>query len=296
MNYYDFSCKHDILLRNKDGSLLPMDVPYFEAKPVANGVWSIFSSGDYSYLIEGEEHGLLIDSGYGAGNIRDFCESLIHKEVPWIANTHEHFDHTANNGYFDLAYMSEIAGRNATIPYASFQGIEFFNNYPRHYLKHGDIIPLCGRPIEVFELTDHTPGGLAYLDRIGRVLFSGDEIWENKILSNDVRLYGRQMLEIAKYRDCFDLLCAGERVFPASVFDNQLINILKALGGKEGEPFHAKARKKSEETSDPLIYDRQFPHPGDSGGDLWNHGETDRTAYRVITTNRISLAFPPMER
>lgn len=51
--------------------------------------------------------------GYGAGDIRAYCQTLTKKPLSKIANTHHHFDHTANNSYFDLAYMSggnEAAG------------------------------------------------------------------------------------------------------------------------------------------------------------------------------------------
>ncbi|MBQ1826386.1 MAG: MBL fold metallo-hydrolase [Erysipelotrichaceae bacterium] len=293
MKYYDFSSKHHIMLRNKDGSLLPMDEPYFESHKVTEHTWDIFSAGDHSYLIEGKEMGMLIDSGYGAGNIREYCEKLIGKSVPWIANTHEHFDHTANNGYFDLAFMSEIAAKTASIPYASFEGIEFRRDYPIQFVKHGDIIGPEDRKLRVFQLTDHTPGGMVYLDETERILFSGDEIWENKLLRNDIRVYGRQMLEIAKYRDCFDIMCAGEKVFEGSVFDRQIANIIKAFAGEKGEPFVPGARKKPENESDVIIYDRQFPHPGDKAGNIWGNPEPDRSRFIVITTDGVSLGFAP---
>lgn len=100
MKELDWSCKENILIKGFDGRLIPMSEPYFESRQIAPGTWQILSSGDYSYLLAGEGQGLLIDSGYGAGNIREYCEKLCGLPVPWIANTHEHFDHTANNCYF----------------------------------------------------------------------------------------------------------------------------------------------------------------------------------------------------
>lgn len=77
----DFSPKHNVWLRNDDGSLNRMDEPYFKSWKLAGGVWRILSSGDYSYLVEGDDEALAIDSGYGAGNIREYMQTLTDKPV-----------------------------------------------------------------------------------------------------------------------------------------------------------------------------------------------------------------------
>ena len=71
----DFSCKHNVWIENEDGTRSRMDEPYFKSWKLADGVWRILSSGDYSYLIEGEDEALAIDSGYGAGNIREYMQT-----------------------------------------------------------------------------------------------------------------------------------------------------------------------------------------------------------------------------
>ena len=102
----DFSCKHHILIKNLDDTYSTMDEPYFRATQIAPGTWQILSSGDYSYLFEGENEAVSIDTGYGAGNLREFLQTLTDKPVRNVINTHNHFDHTANNGYFEKAYMA----------------------------------------------------------------------------------------------------------------------------------------------------------------------------------------------
>ena len=44
----DFSCKHDILIKNPDGSFSHMDEPWFEAEQIAPNTWKVLSSGDFS--------------------------------------------------------------------------------------------------------------------------------------------------------------------------------------------------------------------------------------------------------
>lgn len=72
----DFSSKHDIWLEDDEGNLQRMDEPYFKSWLIAPGTWQILSDGDYSYLAEGDDEAILIDSGYGAGNIREYAQSL----------------------------------------------------------------------------------------------------------------------------------------------------------------------------------------------------------------------------
>ncbi|MBQ8359109.1 MAG: hypothetical protein IJX37_04235, partial [Oscillospiraceae bacterium] len=77
----DFSCKHHILITNPDGSYSHMDEPFFQAELIAPGTWKVLSSGDYSYLFEGEKEAVAIDTGYGAGNLREFLQTLTDKPV-----------------------------------------------------------------------------------------------------------------------------------------------------------------------------------------------------------------------
>ena len=96
------------LIEDFEGNIQPESEPYFKATKLADGVWSVLSNGDYTYVLEGDDELLCIDSGMGAGSIRDFCQSLCpEKPLYRIINTHNHFDHTLNNYQFDVVYMSE---------------------------------------------------------------------------------------------------------------------------------------------------------------------------------------------
>ena len=73
----EFSVKHDVLIMKEDGQLLPMDEPYFEKNLIIENTYQIRSDGDYCYLLIGEEIGIMIDCGYGCGNIREYSEKLL---------------------------------------------------------------------------------------------------------------------------------------------------------------------------------------------------------------------------
>ncbi len=109
------------------------------------------SDGDYFYLVEGDEEALVIDSGYGCGNVREYCQSLTEKPVRYIANTHDHFDHTANNVYFDCAFMAAESVPLATRPFPSFAGIDFPRDYKIEVIDEGYVFHLGNRDLEVLK-------------------------------------------------------------------------------------------------------------------------------------------------
>lgn len=107
MKALDWSRFSDILIEDEDGDIRPMSEPYFKSKKIAEGTWQVLSDGDYSYVIEGSDEAIVIDSGMGAGNIRAYCQTLTDKPIYRMLLTHCHFDHTANCYLFDCVYMSK---------------------------------------------------------------------------------------------------------------------------------------------------------------------------------------------
>ena len=97
MQPLDWSRYSNILIEDEDGNIQPMSEPYYKAKQLAEGVWQVLTDGDYSYVLEGDDELLVIDSGMGAGNLREFVQTLSDKPCYRLLNTHNHFDHTCNN-------------------------------------------------------------------------------------------------------------------------------------------------------------------------------------------------------
>jgi glyoxylase-like metal-dependent hydrolase (beta-lactamase superfamily II) len=248
-----------------------MDVPYYKSELIAAGTWKIESDGDFSYLIEGDNEALAIDTGYGAGNIREYLQTLTRKPVRYVANTHDHFDHTANNSYFDKAFMSAETAKKATIPFQSFAGINFPRDYPKEIIGDGYKFQLGNREVEVFVIPNHTTGGTAYLDKRSRILFSGDEIFEGSITISpvgSVAQYARNMQKLAARRSEYDRLATGGfGVIDATWVDKYLANARYILAGHEGDPVTQQGRPPAPaaDPSAPLTYRRRSPRPGDGG-------------------------------
>ena len=272
MKTIDFSCKHDILIRNPDGTFSHMDDPWFQAKLIAPGTWQIMSSGDYSYLFEGEDEAVSIDTGYGAGNIREYLQTLTEKPIKCVINTHNHFDHTANNGYFEKAYMGHNAVPLATIPYASFEGIDFIQDYERVGIGEGFVYDLGGRTLEVFDIPDHTADGIAMLDRKERLLITGDELMPmpmgKQLKRVTVQTFYNYMKKLMAHRSEFDRLVCGGGVHDASMLDDYYYCAKAIIEGDKGESVQMKAGGPPSMPAGPngeLVYDRMIPHAGDGG-------------------------------
>ena len=293
----DFSCKHNIWIENDDGSKSRMDEPYFKSWKLAEGVWRILSSGDYSYLVEGDDEALAIDSGYGAGNIREYMQTLTGKPVRRIANTHDHFDHTANNSYFEMAYMAEATVPLATRPFPSFEGIDFPRDYPITALQNGDVIPLKGRDIQAILIPDHAVGSMAFLDRKGRILFSGDEFMgKRKNLNGGLTNWYHCLERLYAVRGEFDVMYGGAFTVEGEVVD-KMFRAAKlgletggepmtsgpgGLGGPGGPKFGPRFTEEGEK-----LYDRMFPHPEDMKG----HGGGKPENMRKAVFEDVEIVF-----
>jgi glyoxylase-like metal-dependent hydrolase (beta-lactamase superfamily II) len=237
MQPIDFSPLHDTLLEDFEGNRQPRDVPFFKATLIAPGTWQVLSDGDYVYVLEGDDEIICVDSGMGAGNIREFCQSLVpDKPLYRVLSTHCHFDHTANNYLFDVAYMSEKSYANRCNKFKELAALDFPDDYPVVFIKEGDVINLKGRPLEVLGIEDHAIGSLQFLDRKTRILFSGDEYngyFYNSCFS--VEHSYRQTTKLMKYRDAFDRFCAGNGIFDASFLDKSHAGLKYILDGHEDE-------------------------------------------------------------
>lgn len=150
-----------------------------------DNTWIInFMNGSQNmYLLEGNERALLIDTGWGAGNLRTHVERLTQKPVI-AALTHGHLDHSGGcgewesvlmlpGGEIDLYTCKNLPFDASKLPHPDFR---------RELVKDGDVIDLGGRTVELLDISAHSNGSLAFLDRSGGLLFVGDELESAQVL------------------------------------------------------------------------------------------------------------------
>ena len=143
--------------------------------------WIIqFMSGSqYMYLLEGNDKALLLDTGWGTGNLRELAEKLTNKPI-LVANTHFHPDHNGGNGEFEEVYLSKNFEMEQIEDVPGLCPCDISKlphpDYQKKFIGEGYIFELGNRSVEVMEaLPAHCNSSLFFLDKGHRMVFTGDE-------------------------------------------------------------------------------------------------------------------------
>ena len=183
---------------------------------IEDGLWGIHTGGADMYLLLGTEKALLIDTGYGKGDLPRYLERLTDLPI-MVVNTHNHYDHSSGNAFFREVWFGEAGDRDALgvlsrkkLPYPDYQ---------IHHLQDGQIIDIGDREIEVITIGAHHPSSCAFLDHKSRALFVGDEVESCQVLMMVVRDGLSTEERIRKHLSNMKKLKAREaeydRIFPA---------------------------------------------------------------------------------
>ena len=154
------------------------DKPYQYTK-ICDNIWQIAEDeGVYCTLVKGNELAVLIDTGYGARNLRAFVEE--HISTPYmVINSHGHPDHIGGNHWFDTVY----ALREEWDVIRHFEGKK-----PRKYelkeIQIGQRISLGDMDMIVVPLAGHTRGSVGFFIPADKLLIAGDALNEGLWLFN----------------------------------------------------------------------------------------------------------------
>ena len=184
---------------------VPSPDPWFEVYRVAPRVFAIYEPHQFeeaiSFLILGEKHVLLFDTGLGIGDIKRVVRSLTSLPVV-VLNSHTHNDHVGDNWEFSDVYGMDTdftrtnakgsgADAQAELVPGSVCGqlpagfdAKSYSTRPFHITKwmhDGDTIDLGGRVLEIISTPGHTPDAICLLDRKNGLLFTGDPYYDAPI-------------------------------------------------------------------------------------------------------------------
>lgn len=239
------------------------NVQYFKQKEIAEKTWQIeyaFTDREhvYCYLIEGRDYALVIDTMYGYGNLRAFCETLTDKPLK-LVNTHFHFDHCAGNFDFDECYLHYLditnyydsrvrtpeemlkAAKEEAFPEVKDQmelsDMCSFRQIPVYPLEDGDVFDLGDRNIAVVLVTGHSAGSIALIDPKTRIAFTGDCCNGNTLLgfgnSAPVERFHNALMNFRRWKDQFDILYGGHQVMPIETIDEGIELSAKVIVGSD---------------------------------------------------------------
>jgi glyoxylase-like metal-dependent hydrolase (beta-lactamase superfamily II) len=140
---------------------------------------SFMNGSEYMYLLEGSHKSLLIDTGFGAGNLKHFVSSLTDKEII-VVNTHFHPDHAGGNGEFEKVYMSKYfyLDKFSIEENTPFDLTKLpYPNYKKILIEEKYIFDLGNRKVEVIDVKPaHCNSSIFLFDYQEKLIFTGDEL------------------------------------------------------------------------------------------------------------------------
>lgn len=225
--------------------------PYAEVYPVRDNVYAILNesldgAGDvWMYLINGPEKAMLIDTGFGVGDLKGLCDLLSGGKELIVANTHPHIDHAYGNCQFDKVYCHEYAvptleamrtptawdhlfDENGKPIWSEFDRSDIvpYQEYEIVGVPSGHIFDLGGgHVVELIFSAGHSSGHCVFLDKKNRLLFAGDDVISMRIGIHGgkpddpyreyatVTQYRNQLEKLAQRLDEFDYIFPGHFIF-----------------------------------------------------------------------------------
>ncbi len=231
---------------------------WFNLREIISGVWGISDkTGANCYLIEGNAESLLIDTGWGLGNLHELVQSLTSLPVK-VVFTHGHPDHVNGAFQFSDLYISTEDEEllNTFYTKETRQGIieNFKAITPPNFreddwinaeitdtspVKEGYVFDLGERELMVIECPGHTPGSISLLDEKDELLFSGDSILAKPVLMNletslPLNTYLKSLRHVNSFLDKFSTILSGHDEKPVdTIVLSELINgVSEILEGK----------------------------------------------------------------
>jgi glyoxylase-like metal-dependent hydrolase (beta-lactamase superfamily II) len=168
--------------------------------------------------VPGRDLDLLIDTGLGISSLREAAHDVFVKSLAAVA-THTHRDHSggmhefaerwvhaaeadsarrarygrpldadayspAERSGIEQSGYSLAGGLLTAVPIAGYRAASYrLREFePTRLLEEGSLIDLGDRVLEVLHLPGHSPGSIGLYDRLRKVLFSGDAVYEGPLL------------------------------------------------------------------------------------------------------------------
>ena len=182
-----------------------MSCPYTSIE-LAPGFYAIEEDGVRCFLLEGNGEAILIDTGFGRGDLKAFAATLSDLPVTKVIVTHADMDHLGCSHQFDSIWLHP----------AEFDRYCAAGKYPTEHLNpmwEGDMITVGNYTLEVVLIPGHTPGSVALLEREKRFLISGDTVQNDAIFMFG---NGRNMPAFVQSIEKLEKLCGHfDAVYPS---------------------------------------------------------------------------------
>ena len=185
--------------------------PYTVSEPLP-GLYAIDEGGVRSFLIPGEKEALLIDSGFGRGDLAAQIAEISPLPVK-LVHTHTDGDHTGCDAQFSQIFLHP-AEYDYWLRKSAGRGIDVGSFISRcSALWEGDILSFGEYKLEVVLIPGHTPGSIALLERGRRFLIGGDSVQNGAVFmfgeGRCMPAYLASMKKLESMRPLFDTVLAS---------------------------------------------------------------------------------------
>ncbi len=199
------------------------------------------------YVVEGNDSALIIDTGYGNGDLKAYVRTLT--KLPLIVvNTHGHGDHTGCDYLFPKIYANakDFGLINANLKkererHGDFVAPELVP------IKEGYTFDLGGRKLEVIDVPGHTHGSICLLDSGNKILFAGDNtntiVWLFLKDSYPLEVYLKSLEKVEKHINDFNIIMPGHNEPLPKTFISEQIACVKSIldGSCSSVPYNQSA-------------------------------------------------------